>query len=99
MSRRAQHIQQRLQQQVQTSISCREGHDSIILEGLVDNWAQVVRAGKLAAHEGYKGVVNRLAVDGVTLPPPRSPKFGDATLDGLHAVSYTHLTLPTIYSV
>jgi len=84
MSRRSQRIQQRLQQQVKPNISCREGHDSIILEGVVDNWAQVVRAGKLAAHEGYKGVVNRLAVEGLTLPPPRSPKLKDTALDGLH---------------
>jgi glycerol-3-phosphate dehydrogenase len=84
MSRRSQRIQQRLQQQVKPSISCREGHDSIILEGVVDNWAQVVRAGKQAAHEGYKGVVNRLTVEGLTLPPPRSPKLKDTALDGLH---------------
>jgi glycerol-3-phosphate dehydrogenase len=84
MSRRSQRIQQRLQQQVKPSISCREGHDSIILEGLVDNWAQVVRAGKQAAHEGYKGVVNRLTVEGLILPPPRSPKVKDTALDGLH---------------
>jgi glycerol-3-phosphate dehydrogenase len=84
MSRHSQRIQQRLQQQVKPSISCREGHDSIILEGIVDNWAQVVRAGKQAAHEGYKGVVNRLTVEGLTLPPPRSPKLSDTVLDGLH---------------
>jgi glycerol-3-phosphate dehydrogenase len=84
MSRRSQRIQQRLQQQVKPSISCREGHDSIILEGMVDNWAQVVRAGKQAAHEGYKGVVNRLTVEGLILPPPRSPKVKDTALDGLH---------------
>jgi glycerol-3-phosphate dehydrogenase len=69
---------------VKSSISCREGHDSIILEGTVDNWAQVVRAGKQAAHEGYKGVVNRLTVEGLTLPPPHSPKLKDTALDGLH---------------
>lgn len=83
MSRQSQRIQQRLQQQVKPGISCREGHDSIILEGSVDNWAQVVHAGKLAAHEGYKGVVNRLVVEGLILPPPRSPKLKDAVLDGL----------------
>ncbi|HWQ21873.1 MAG TPA: NAD(P)/FAD-dependent oxidoreductase [Clostridia bacterium] len=84
MGRRSQRIQQRLQQQVEPGISCQEGHDSIILEGSVDNWAQVVRAGKLAAHEGYKGVVNRLAVRGLTLPAPRSPKLKDTALDGRH---------------
>jgi glycerol-3-phosphate dehydrogenase len=84
MGRRSQRIQERLGQHVKPSISCREGHDSIVLEGSVDNWAQVVRAGKLAAHEGYKGVVNRLTVEGLILPPARSPRLRDTTLDGLH---------------
>ncbi len=84
MSKHLQRLQQRLQQDVAPEICCSETHDSLLLEGTVAAWPQVVRAGKLAAHHGYKGVVNHLTVSGLTIPPPHAPQLRDDALDGIH---------------
>ncbi len=55
-----------------TVIECREWRSSIVLEGIVNSWEQVVAAGNLVAGKGYQGVVNRIEVKG--LPPERIRK-------------------------
>lgn len=67
---------------VKKDIECREWHSSIVLEGTVDKWSDAVRAGLIAANRGYKGVVNRIKVSGLILPPIKKPVLNDHALDG-----------------
>ena len=67
------------------------------------------REGEFAVNEGRKGTVLRvallLALGGgtaalcVLVPTPNTPPQGGVVMDLPETVSYTHLTLPTIYSV
>jgi glycerol-3-phosphate dehydrogenase len=77
-------IERQLQTQVGKSISCREWHSSVILEGETNTWDDVVRAGRMAAHRGYKGVVNRLTVPGLIIPEIKKPLLRDSFLEGRH---------------
>ena len=62
-------------------IYCREWHSSIVLEGTADNWDDVVLAGKLSANRGYKGVVNRIEVPDLLIPPVKIPPLRDKCLE------------------
>jgi glycerol-3-phosphate dehydrogenase len=84
MSKLLREIESLLHEKVSANISCGEWHSSIVLEGTVDSWNSVVKAGKLAAKKGYKGVVNRLEVDGLSLPETKKPALCDHFLDGRH---------------
>jgi glycerol-3-phosphate dehydrogenase len=75
-------IERQLQSSVSRDISCREWHSSLILEGEANTWDDVVRAGRMAANRGYKGVVNRIAVPGLDIPEIRKPLLRDAALEG-----------------
>ena len=77
-------IERQLRNSVGRDISCREWHSSIVLEGEAASWDDVVRAGRMAANRGYKGVVNRIAVPGLALPEIRKPLLRDGTLEGRH---------------
>ncbi|MCG8514035.1 MAG: FAD-dependent oxidoreductase [Halanaerobiales bacterium] len=64
-----------------TAIECREWRSSIVLEGIVNSWEQVVAAGNLAAGKGYKGVVNRIEVKGLPTERIRKPDWRDHHLN------------------
>ena len=61
---------------------------------------QVVFLDKISISPEVKAVNLSLALSGVNLTLPASPSTAAATaLQTSTSVSYTHLTLPTIYSV
>lgn len=75
-------IENELRQKAAKEICCREWHSSIVLEGETESWAEVIKAGKLAAGRGYKGVVNRLQVKGLIIPEVKKPLICDNKLEG-----------------
>ncbi len=75
-------IESLLRKKVSKNIVCGEFHSSIVLEGEVEKWDEVVRAGKLAANKGYKGVVNKIKVRDLEIPKMKSPLIRDGTLEG-----------------
>lgn len=81
MSRKLKHIENSIRKYVSKNIVCREWHESIILEGEVTSWDLVIKAGKMAANIGYKGVVNRVYVSGLALPEIKLPVLEDAYLE------------------
>ncbi len=50
--------------------------------GKLDDWKAIVKAGKIAAKAGYKGVINDITLKGFTPPPIRTPKQRDNALEG-----------------
>ncbi|MBN4050946.1 MAG: FAD/NAD(P)-binding oxidoreductase [Alkaliphilus sp.] len=81
MKKRREKIQKELQNSVSKTIECNEWRSSIILEGTVDCWDDVVNAGKVAANKGYKGVVNRIEVKNLKIPKISQPLISDNSLD------------------
>ncbi|MEG1819193.1 MAG: NAD(P)/FAD-dependent oxidoreductase [Oscillospiraceae bacterium] len=63
-----------------TGIECIEWHNSIKLEGEMNNWKDIVAAGKVATKFGYKGVVNEIELKGFTQPAIRTPKVKDGAI-------------------
>jgi len=63
-------------------VECSEKRKSIRLEGELADWAQIVKAGKLAAKAGYKGVINDIRLAGFDPPAVRQPETRDASLEG-----------------
>lgn len=57
-----------------------EWHSSIVLEGTVGSWEQVITAGRMCTKHGYKGVVNRLKVKDLVIPEMRKPVVSDKFL-------------------
>lgn len=80
MEKTCSNIRKDLQKNISRSIECRQWRNSVVLEGTVDTWAQVFAAGKAAAGKGYKGVVNRLEVKDLELPPIKKPLLKDGKL-------------------
>lgn len=74
-------IQLDINKKVSKDISLREQHDSIVIEGILDSWDKVVMAGKIAANRGYKGVVNKLEVDGQKISEIKKPNIKDDSLN------------------
>lgn len=74
-------IEKKLNKLFPGRICCREWHSSIVLEGTADSWDDVVLSGKIAANRGYKGVVNRIDVSGLVIPPPKMPALRDNCLE------------------
>lgn len=64
------------------AVACSEWRKSIRLEGEMDNWEDIVRAGKLAAKFGYKGVINDIKLKGFSAPAIRAPRIRDGSLEG-----------------
>lgn len=64
-------------------IECGEWRSSVRLEGELDDWNKIVKAGKLAAKAGFKAVRNDITLSGFTAPPVRAPEVRDNTLEGL----------------
>ncbi len=68
--------------QLSPEIHVSESHGCIVLEGEVQDWATVVRAGKLAVDKKrYLGVINDLKLKGF-VPQPRLPSLQDESLKG-----------------
>lgn len=66
-----------------TGIEVGEYRSSVRLEGELDDWQQIVKAGRIAAKFGYKGVVNDIALKGFVPPPKKAPAVRDGALEGL----------------
>jgi glycerol-3-phosphate dehydrogenase len=65
-----------------------EENGCLVLKGKLDNWQDIVKAGKIAvATPGFKGryhgLVNKIAFSGGAVPPMKLPTLTDSTLDGL----------------
>lgn len=56
-------VEKLIRTKVNTSICCSEYRNSILLEGSVENWDEVIRCGKLATKQGYKGVINKIEAE------------------------------------
>lgn len=74
-------IQRKIQKDVNKEVYCSKLGSSILLEGEVLSWNEVIKAGKIASKKGYKGVVNRIAVKGLDIPKIKSPSINDNLLD------------------
>ncbi len=81
MERGLKTIERRIRKDVSTDIYCRSWRNSIVLEGKVQSWQQVVKAGKLAANKGFKGVVNKIEVIGMEIPKIKKPELKDGALN------------------
>ena len=64
-------------------VGLREWRNSIVLEGEAGQYEDVVRAGRLAARKGYKGVVNKITVRGLKEQAQSIPSIRDNSLDQL----------------
>ena len=78
----AQKLERTLRGKGYEGVCCTEWHKSIRLEGELDDWKAIVKAGKIAAKAGYKGVINDITLKGFTPPPIRTPKQRDNALEG-----------------
>lgn len=84
MSKRCRAIERKLKKMVSKEIFCKEWHSSIVLEGKVDSWKDVISAGKLTAKKGYKGVVNKINVKGFSIPKIKEPEIKDNYIHNRH---------------
>ncbi|MDF2674164.1 MAG: dependent oxidoreductase [Clostridiales bacterium] len=82
MNRVFNQISKKIQKEIKGEIVCSEWHSSIVLEGIVDSWDEVIAGGKIAANKGYKGVVNKIEVKDLIIPEIRKPSFIDGSLEG-----------------
>jgi len=81
MEKQLQRLQKKMQPQYK-DVACSEFGRSVRLEGEFSDWKAIVKAGKLAAKFGYKGVVNDIQLKGFTAPPIRAPKLRDGLYEG-----------------
>lgn len=56
----------------------------LTLSGELPSWAEVVRAGQMAADPHHYSVVNDIRCTGETVPPMRLPRLQDSALEGQH---------------
>lgn len=77
-------LQGKLRKSVHPGIECYERRSHIVLEGAVDMYDQVIRAGYLAAKDEYKGVVNNLKVTNLEDKSIRIPDLRDNELNNRH---------------
>lgn len=82
MAEKIDKLQRTLQRKGFKEVSAREWRQSVILEGEMDDWKEIVKAGKAAAKFGYKGVVNEIKLKGYTPPAQRDPHVKDGALEG-----------------
>jgi len=82
MSKNLKGIEREIKKSLGKEIYCSEWHSSIVLEGEVKQWSEVILAGKLAANKGYKGVINKIKVKGLELPQIKRPLIKDKALEG-----------------
>ena len=82
MSKDLRKIEEKIRKVLGVEVYCKEWRDSIILEGIVDTWEQLVVAGKIASNRGFKGVVNKLQVKNLNIPDIKKPILKDTYLEG-----------------
>lgn len=82
MNRVFNQISKKIQKEIKGEIICSEWHSSIVLEGIVDSWEEVIAGGRIAANKGYKGVVNKIEVNDLIIPEIRKPSCVDSSLEG-----------------
>ncbi|WBW97399.1 NAD(P)/FAD-dependent oxidoreductase [Oceanirhabdus sp. W0125-5] len=75
-------IEDTIRKRVGKNVFCREYRSSIMLEGLVNNWEEVVKAGYIAAKSNYKGVINNLKYTDMKEIKYSKPKERDLSLEG-----------------
>ncbi len=68
---------------------------SELIRGLTDSGANVISIGQCGTEEVYFATSHLKADGGIVVTASHNPK----DYNGMKSVSYTHLTLPTIYSV
>ena len=83
MADRLKRVQKALQKKDLGGIECTEVRNCIRLEGEMDSWTDIVKAGKTAAKFGYKGVLNDISLKGFDEPAIRAPKTTDSSLEGV----------------
>lgn len=76
-----QKIEKLLRDEIGEDLYCKEWHSSIIIEGVVREWKDVIKVGKLSVNKGYKGVVNKLKVSELDLPTIKKPILIDNFLN------------------
>ncbi len=64
-------------------VSVEEQKGCIRLSGVLDNWEDVLAAGKIAVCKHSLGVLNDIALKDFTTPPPYIPSVCDSACDGL----------------
>lgn len=82
MADRLKKVQKALRKKDLGGIECTEVRNCIRLEGEMDSWTDIVKAGKTAAKFGYKGVLNDISLKGFDKPAIRAPKITDSSLEG-----------------
>ena len=83
MADRLKKVQKALRKKDLGGIECTEVRNCIRLEGEMDSWNDIVKAGKTAAKFGYKGVLNDISLKGFYEPAIRAPKTADSSLEGV----------------
>ena len=83
MADRLKKVQKALRKKDLGGIECTEVRNCIRLEGEMDSWNDIVKAGKTAAKFGYKGVLNDISLKGFDEPAIRAPKTTDSSLEGV----------------
>lgn len=74
-------VQKALNRKGYKDIECVEWHHSIKLQGEMDDWSEIVKAGKVAAKFGYKGVVNEVKLKGFSDPTINKPEVNDLAIN------------------
>lgn len=82
MATNLQRLQKTLAKKGFADVTCTEWRSSVRLEGEIDDWSKIVKAGKVAAKFGYKGVINDISLKDFTPPPVRRSAIEDAAIDG-----------------
>ncbi|MBU3145296.1 NAD(P)/FAD-dependent oxidoreductase [Clostridium sp. CF012] len=82
MSNSLRRLENEIRKKVSLDVHLREWHSSIVIEGMVLTWDELISAGKMCTNRGYKGVVNRLRVNNLEIPKMRKPRLCDKFLDG-----------------
>lgn len=75
-------IKKRINKEVSPSINVLSHNNCIVLEGELDNWDDIVQAGRLAVHKKSFGVINNIKLKGFTYKI-KSPTIEDKQYNGL----------------
>lgn len=81
MSSRLQKAQKKLKASKFDNIEISEFRKSIRLEGVLESWEDIVKAGRLFKSIGYKGIVNDIKLKDFNPPKIKAPKIEDKALD------------------
>jgi glycerol-3-phosphate dehydrogenase len=83
-------VNKKLLREFAGQVTSHEEDGCLVLEGELENWADVVRAGILAAKKTksfgkrqYRGIINKIRFAGAGIPPMRLPDIQDLILEGV----------------